>query len=229
MSNQNQEMYKAERGHNYLLNFPSLNLTMYEIPKCGSSSVKKYLLSLNRKSPHPLQFGLGHANWRYLFPEAVVHDLKDINPNGKKLIIIRDPVSRIKSGYGHIYSNLMKEKLPISGFFESFYHEALSSARNNVPRNHFKPQHWFFPAKLLDDPETLFWPTSKLAELPDALSEFCGCGRYKEMPRINETRKAFGEIDMTDTEIRSALIPTCEQDFDAYEKAMTSATNWENQ
>ena len=222
-------MFKEERGYNYLLNFSSLNLTMYEIPKCGSSSLKKYLLSLNRKAPHALQFGLGHSNWQFLFPEAVVNDVTDINPNNKKLVIIRDPVSRIKSAYGHIYANLMKESLPISGFFDSFYAEALASARNNVPRNHFKPQHWFFPEELLDDPDALFWPTNKLAELPDALSDFCGCGRYKEMPRINETRKAFGEIDMSDTEIRDALFPTCEQDFSAYDKATASAKAREDQ
>jgi len=217
-----QEIFREKSSYNYTLNLERLGVTWFDIPKCGSSSIKRYLLSCNRGAPQNLFFGVGHANWQWLFPEAAVSDWASYNMQPRKLLILRNPVKRIKSGYKHIYTKMNNGDKSLSDFLSDDYKKMLTSNRSHVSNNHFKPQTWFFPNELIDDRQSLLWTTTRLNELPKALAQFSETCLIEAIPHQNSSDQNLGNIDMSDKEIRAMILPYCAADFDAYEKAKES-------
>ncbi len=214
-----QEIFKERKSYNYVLNLASLGLTWFDIPKCGSSSAKRYLLSCSRGAPANLGFGVGHENWYYLFPEVKVDLWENYTMQPKKLLILRDPVKRIKSAYRHIYTQMTRGKKPLSEFLETEFLQAIQTPSGHVSNNHFKPQSWFYPEALLNDPNTLLWSTTEMNTLPAALSNFLGKDLIPSIPHQNSSSLNLGVTDVSDEDIRDILFKIDPRDFTAFEKA----------
>jgi hypothetical protein len=152
----------------------------------------------------------------------VVADWDNYTPQAKKLIVLRDPVKRLKSGYKHIFTQMNAGAKPLSVFLQEDLPVMLQSNRSHVSNNHFKPQSWFFPAEILDDPQTFLWTTSALGQLPAALKVLCDCDMVSSIQHQNSSAPSLGEIDVSDSEIKAVLMPDFAADFAAYEKASAS-------
>lgn len=222
MNIKSQEIFKERKSYNYVLNLESLGLTWFDIPKAGSSSAKRFLLSCSRGAPRNLGFGVGHDNWFYLFPEVKVDLWENYEMQPRKLLILRDPVKRIKSAYRHIYTRMTGGQKPFSEFLETDFVQAIQTPSGHVSNNHFKPQSWFFPQELLSDKNTLLWSTSEMNRLPSALSKFCGKDLISEIPHQNSSANNLGVIDVPDDDIRDVLMKVEPCDFTAFEKARES-------
>lgn len=218
---ENQRIYETTDSHNYIMDFPRFRMTYFEIPKNGSSTVKKYLLTAHRQIPVDVTFAIGQYTWKALFPEVAVDDFANYKVRRHKLVVIRDPVSRIKSAYQNIWCQRMKNTETLKEFLEGPFIEQLKTPRQSTPPNHFKPQSWFLPDGLIDQQNVILVDTKELSSLPKILSESLGMELPLEMEKKNESNpKRFGTIDADDGFVREKLMAVAPEDFDLYAKTV---------
>lgn len=217
-----QRIFESKIGYNYVIDFARLDLTYFEIPKTGSSSLKQFLFCVNRDAPLNLKFGLGDRNWRYLFPECIVENFKDYSPRRNKLIVMREPVSRMKSVYHYLFCRKENPE-PISTFLSEYLESFIETPESKTGPNHYKPQSFFFPHQVLEDENVILCDTKNLANIPEILDKVLPVKIPNEMVFVNEGSKNRGEVDITDDEIMQMMPSIYDDDFRIYRDYILTA------
>ena len=214
-----QKIYEHPKTR-YAWNFSNLGISYFEIPKTGSSSTKTVLFRLNYGLAAEQELNIGGGQLSRNFPDSIVKNFDSKSLLNKILIIYRDPVSRAKSAYRSIFLGRQKMQGSLSEYFENYFPTYISSPPEDGLLNHHKPMSWFFPNYLLDDPRSIFVKTENLNSIPALLElrmEHIPT-RESKMPHLLNVNKKIGEIDMTDAEVKVALGPSFDSDFEMYEK-----------
>lgn len=214
------KIYNVSWPHyNYVIDFPNLDITYFEIPKTGSSSLKHYLMNHDLDLPLSHEFNLGHGYWESVYPQFRVRDFSSYRTRRTLLVAVRDPVERIKSGYRDIYRRQMGQAGSLSVFMRRLVSEYLDTPPSETGLNHFKPQSWFVPGDVPTDPRTILIRTSKLKQLPEILQGRVKAPLDPAFPHANRGDPDVGEIDMSESEIKAALRAIEPRDFALYGKA----------
>lgn len=214
-----QKIYENIKSR-YSWNFPELDITYFEIPKTGSSSTKTALFRSNYRLDSGDELNIGGGKLALRFPESLLRSVQSKDFLNRILIIYRDPIARTKSAYRSIFLGRQKMQGSLSEYLNQYLSAYIQSSPTDGMLNHHKPMTWFFPSELVDDPRTVFVNTEDLDDLPDTLG-FENSPTSKgsnNMPHLLNVNKSFGEIDMTDGEIRSALGKSFDDDFRLFEK-----------
>ncbi|MCF6273871.1 MAG: hypothetical protein L3J37_11920 [Rhodobacteraceae bacterium] len=203
----------------YSWNFPRLDLTYFEIPKTGSSSVKTVLFRTNYRLDPEDTLNIGGGKLALRFPESRLTGFAPEDCLGRILVIYRDPVARAKSAYRSIFLGRQQMDAPLSVYFEKYLPAYLESPESDGLLNHHKPMSWFFPQDLLNDPRVTFVETSDLNTLPEILDlEVVPLKKDDtSMPHLLNVNKSLGDIDMTNAEIRAAMGADFDDDFKLFE------------
>ncbi len=205
----------------YLIDFPNLDLTYFEIPKNASSSTKHYLFSANRGFPNGVSFGLGHVSWFNLFPECRVGKDDPIPQRAMSLVLVRDPVMRIKSSYGNIFKGRMKETATFKGFLENYFVDYLNSPSTDAVLNHFKPQYWFLPESVFSRDGVIILDVKNASRIKGIVEEKLNTEFVVDYGRRNVSSKKDIEFDMNDDDIRKELMDLIPAEFDFFENALS--------
>ena len=203
----------------YAWNFDSLGISYFEIPKTGSSSTKTLLFNKNFGLDEEAKLDIAKGRLKHRFSEAMIRNFGSEDMLERVLVIYRNPITRAKSVYRHVFLRMHRLEGSMSEYFENYFEEFLRKNPQDSLFNHHKPMTWFFPKHLINDSRSIFWETEKLNELPKylGLDEGNESKSQTKMPHLLDMYKNGGDIDMTDEEIRTALGPAFDDDFEFYE------------
>ena len=148
----------------YIWDFSNLDITYFEVPKTGSSSVKSVLFRLNYGLSSDDKIHLGGGRLLKNYPQSVVKTFHSDTFMNRLLLIYRDPISRIKSAYRGIFLHRQQMEGSLSSFFIDYFDDYLESDPTNNVFTHYKPMSWFFPDEILNDSRLIFVKTEGLSE-----------------------------------------------------------------
>lgn len=136
-----EKMHKA--AYKYIIDVKPLDLTFFEIPKNGSSSLKHFLFMNAYPSEYNPKMGVGHGEWKNWKPECWVGDYTLYEKRKNQLAVLREPTRRFISMYENIYKFRMNGEKNIYQFIAEDLEGLLEADSSNSLLNHFKPQDWF--------------------------------------------------------------------------------------
>ena len=212
------EIYNTTSNYNNVIDFARLDLTYFETPKVGSTSVKRYLFCANSGRELNERLRVGHKAWHETFPESKVADFSNYKLRSNALLVVRDPIKRIKSAYRNMFRGRMGRKAGFEEFMSSHIESFCASPADDFMANHFKPQNWFVPDSLLDYPGLIVCDTSQLLRLPLILRSRMEGQLPEVFPHSNES-KLDVELSWTDDAIRDWSLSNRPEELEFYERA----------
>lgn len=183
-----QEIYLNNTDYNYIMDFERLGVTYFDIPKTGSTSVKQFLLAAENNEDVNPYMPIGHPEWKAKYPNSWVPDYSTYSLRELKVVIVRDPVKRLRSAYTGIFRGWMKRDEEFEPFMERELQTLCDTGPLNFMANHFKPQHWFVPDDLLDLPGLVALDISQLASFPDIMRERVSVDIPQAVPHSNKSK-----------------------------------------
>lgn len=213
-----QKIYESPKAK-YTWNFPKLDITYFEIPKTGSSSVKTVLFRTNYNLDYSDELNIGGGKLAQRFPDSVVKNFQERDFSGRILIIYRDPIARLKSAYRSIFIGRQKMSGNLSEYFSTYFQTYIQSPASNGLLNHHKPMSWFFPQELLQSARVKFVNTNELNNFSSIMGFDIAPTKKDDtsMPHLLNVNKSLGDIDMSDDEIRAALGAEFDDDFKLFD------------
>jgi len=203
----------------YAWNFNNLNISYFEIPKTGSSSTKTLLFQKNFALREKDSLDIAKGRLKHQYAEAVLRNFKSDGMQNRVLIVYRNPISRAKSVYRHVFLGMHRLKGSMSDYLANYLEDFLHMDPIDSLYNHHKPMTWFFPNYLIEDSRSIFIETEELKKLPDLLGfEANKKQEQVHMPHLLKMDKNKGDIDLNDDEIRVALGPYFNKDFELFDK-----------
>lgn len=203
-----QKMYSTYSSE-YVYDLHQYNTTYFEIPKNGSSTIRHYLAKYYGGAEIVQKFIDGGDPSGF-----TVKDYSTYKPRTHKMLVVRNPVIRIKSAYVSIYlsdantsnkfsfKKFMNDEYPrlISGSKE--YNAAHHINEDHLYQNHFKPQSWFVPPHILTDDLTYIIDMQYLSQFNSIMNHITGMQFDELVPSMNKTTYKNVEFDgMSDQNI----------------------------
>jgi hypothetical protein len=219
-----QAIYASTAGYNYLMDFAEFDLTFHEIPKNGSSTIKRLLLNALRGAPPEAGLHVGHRRWQRQFPKVVVRDHAAYTPRRHRLVVVRDPVKRVTSAYRNIWLGRMGRQGSFRDFFEGPWIDALGMPPTAYAENHFKPQSWFVPPDTLAAPGLIVLRTDQLGQFPKVMRQVVGRDVGDKAATVNRSEPALGVIDMDEAEIAARIADLVPGEYPFVEQALARLT-----
>lgn len=208
-----QNMYDIY-SNEYVYDLKKYNTTYFEIPKNGSSSIRRYFADYCCNDDISKQkFIDGGGPSGFTVNEYSLYNLRTY-----KLVIIRNPVARIKSAYSGIYlshdnhgkkynfENFMLFEYPrlINSTVE--LNEKYNLLEDHLYQNHFKPQSWFIPIDILNDENTIVINLSALDLIKNTMTMISNEQFLNNLPKLNTTMYDESIFDnVSDNEIEEII------------------------
>lgn len=178
---------------NYLLDFPKLNLTYVEIPKCGSTGVKHALL---RAEHGRRPSGVGIPLIREEFPDSVVTSI----PQGRMVIaLVRNPFQRLESAYRSRW--LMRHPDDTFSQMVAQMGDILEMSPDDIWNNHFRPCSHFLPRG--DDGSlacTVFRLEDQVDDVARVISE--KSGKKIDLPVVHKSDPDKGNVSWSEDNVK---------------------------
>lgn len=191
--------------YTYAMRFDRLKLVFVEIPKCGSTGLKKLLLTLNRDIPYKTSFGTGFVNWSVLFPESLVPDLSAVPDDFERATMVRNPFKRLASGYRdrwlHRHPDDSFDDMMKAIDSGEVYDQPLGAVWNN----HFRPCAQFVPRDADGNVACKVFKLEKSEEFVDFLNQRLDeKDRIEKLPVVNTSKpKSVRPVEWTDSHIET--------------------------
>lgn len=203
----------------YLVNWPNLDILFHEIPKNGSTSIKHWLMMADRGRERAREYRPNPRKWRKIYPECYVYREQAIPERTFSLLVVRDPVARIKSAYVYVFRQHMKRDAAFSLFLKDRLLRLLDTDYEKIRMNHFRPQIAFVPEDVLDRENVIVLHIEHLTSAKRVLETRMGRELPGDVEHKNPAPYQGFEIDLPDEEIEAFLRDMMPEEFAFYERA----------